>query len=82
MKTGRITAKLRDAVPVYQKARRIRPFQDLHKNSPPKWKAYFVSRFVHLDNISSAITARIGVYTKSIPAAATPEYSSMHDRSC
>jgi len=29
--------------PVYQKARR-RLFQDLQKNIPPKWKAYFVSK--------------------------------------
>ena len=32
-----------------KKARRIRLFQDLQKNSPPKWKAYFVLKFVPLD---------------------------------
>jgi hypothetical protein len=33
-----------------KKARRIRLFQDLQKNSPPKWKAYFVLKFVPLDS--------------------------------
>ena len=33
-----------------KKVRRIRLFQDLQKNSPPKWKAYFVLKFVPLDN--------------------------------
>ena len=32
-----------------KKARRIRLFQDLQKNSPPKRKAYFVLKFVPLD---------------------------------
>ena len=32
-----------------KKARRIRLFQDLQKNSPPKRKAVFVSKFVPLD---------------------------------
>jgi hypothetical protein len=33
-----------------KKAPRIRLFQDLRKNSPPKWKAYFVLKFVALDS--------------------------------
>lgn len=35
-----------------EKTRRISLFQDLQKNSPPKWNAYFISKFVPLDTIS------------------------------
>ena len=33
----------------FEKARKIRLFQDLQKNSPQKRRAYFVSKFVPLD---------------------------------
>ncbi len=39
-----------------KKARRIRLFQDLQKNSPPKRKAYFVLKFVLLDIFSKNTT--------------------------